>query len=339
MHDHRSPTVPAEAPVSEPFSTIADSASPQFRKHRANDADEHALNLSRWNQTYDQLSPGVFAGSVTELWLPKTQVFVETANRSLRQSCAVWDQSIWFGIPAPQRGLMSLGGKELAAEAVCIRQSGADFELHTAPDFNLYGIVVEREAFGRYLESVEHYSLDNLLGPGVVQDVVHLPLVQKAGICRDIGRILHDAGTGCGESSSQLQERIFLTLTRMLTVATPQPLRGVATRLQRQRVVEQVREFILHNPDTPIAIPDLCQRLHLSRRALQNSFEDITGLAPLAYMRALRLNAVRRQLRTASGSVGDAAYAWGFNHLSQFAQDYRKLFGKRPSETQSHAAM
>jgi AraC family ethanolamine operon transcriptional activator len=31
--------------------------------------------------------------------------------------------------------------------------------------------------------------------------------------------------------------------------------------------------------------------------------------------------------------VQDVAAAWGFWHLSQFATDYRKLFGVRPSET------
>lgn len=308
----------------------APSASQQLRRYRASDADEHALNLSRWNQTYDQLSAGAFAGSVTELWLPKTQVFVETANRSLRQSCAAWPDSIWFGIPSPRAGLMSLGGKELTAQAVCVRQSGADFELHTAPDFNLYGIVVDRETFGNYLENVEHFSLDNLLGQ---QDVVQLPLAMKAAICRDIGYILADAGNNRGDSTELLQERIFVALTRMLTAAAPQPLRGAGTRIQRQRIVEEVREFILQHPAAPASIPDLCQRFHISRRALQNSVEDITGLAPLAFMRTLRLNAVRRQLRATPSTVSEAAYAWGFNHLSQFAQDYRKLFGIRPSET------
>jgi AraC family ethanolamine operon transcriptional activator len=31
--------------------------------------------------------------------------------------------------------------------------------------------------------------------------------------------------------------------------------------------------------------------------------------------------------------VQDVAAAWGFWHLSQFATDYRKLFGTRPSDT------
>ena len=32
-------------------------------------------------------------------------------------------------------------------------------------------------------------------------------------------------------------------------------------------------------------------------------------------------------------SVQDIAASWGFWHLSQFATDYRKLFGVRPSDT------
>jgi hypothetical protein len=71
---------------------------PLLRKARTWDADEHGDNLSGWEQVYDQLSPGTFASSITELWLPKTQIFVETANQVLRQSCAAWPDSIWFGI-------------------------------------------------------------------------------------------------------------------------------------------------------------------------------------------------------------------------------------------------
>ena len=32
-------------------------------------------------------------------------------------------------------------------------------------------------------------------------------------------------------------------------------------------------------------------------------------------------------------SVQDAAAAYGFWHMSQFALDYRQMFGERPSET------
>jgi AraC family transcriptional regulator, ethanolamine operon transcriptional activator len=312
---------------------LARNAASLLRHTCAHDADEHAHNLSCWNQTYDQLSAGAFVGSVTELWLPKTQIFVETANQTLRQSCAAWPDSIWFGIPAPRTGLMTLGGRQISAESVCVRQNGADFDLLTAPDFNLFGIVVDRESFGRYLETVEHHNLDRLLGTA---DVLQLPLALKARVCADLDHILADAGAE-RDASELLQERIFTTLAQMLGAAGGSQddcaVRGGLTRRQRQRTIALIREYLLAHPDAPISVSELCQRFHLSRRALQNCFEDVTGLSPLAYMRAIRLNGVRRHLRERPCSVGEAAYAWGFNHLSQFAQDYRKLFGELPSQT------
>ncbi len=81
-------------------------------------------------------------------------------------------------------------------------------------------------------------------------------------------------------------------------------------------------------------MPELCEQLHVSRRTLQYCFQDVLGMAPATYLRALRLNGVRRDLRgRAAASVQDAAAAWGFWHLSQFATDYRRMFGARPSET------
>ena len=56
-----------------------------------------------------------------------------------------------------------------------------------------------------------------------------------------------------------------------------------------------------------------------------------------AYLgKLISLNGVRSQLKNADSpyaSVQDAAAAYGFWHMSQFAVDYRQLFGERPSET------
>ena len=62
----------------------------------------------------------------------------------------------------------------------------------------------------------------------------------------------------------------------------------------------------------------------------------MTGISPLHYLRAIRLNGVRRQLREQPhASVAEIAAIWGFSHQSQFAADYRKLFGACPSQSRS----
>jgi AraC family ethanolamine operon transcriptional activator len=56
----------------------------------------------------------------------------------------------------------------------------------------------------------------------------------------------------------------------------------------------------------------------------------------VSFLRAMRLNGVRRALRKADGvheSVADVAARWGFWHLSHFAADYKAMFGELPSET------
>ncbi len=56
-------------------------------------------------------------------------------------------------------------------------------------------------------------------------------------------------------------------------------------------------------------------------------------------MKQRRLEAARGSLMAArreGGTVTEIAMQYGFFHLSQFAQDYRKSFGERPSETLQH---
>jgi AraC family ethanolamine operon transcriptional activator len=301
------------------------------RTTRARDADEQAHNLSQWDQRYDQLTPGSFEGSVTELWLPKTQIFVEQANRQLRQTCAAWAESVWFGIPAAADGMMSMGGKALSARAVCVRDGGAEFDLLTAPDFNLYGVVVDREALAEYLESRLHQNLDRLLLQGDVRD---LAPGRKESLCATLNGILADAqAPQTPDCSESLQLRIFDALAGVLVSPDSLPAPVGRIRLQHQQLVERLRQLVLAQPETPPSITELCAQLHVSRRALQNCVEEITGLAPLAYIRSLRLNEVRRALRHGQGrrSVSSVAYDWGFTHMSQFAQDYRRMFGELPS--------
>jgi len=87
--------------------------------------------------------------------------------------------------------------------------------------------------------------------------------------------------------------------------------------------------------DEPLSILEVCCRVGTSRRKLNYCFQDVLGTTPIKYLRSLRLNSVRRAIRQAAPGVTiqDIASHWGFWHLSQFAQDYKHLFGELPSDT------
>ncbi|MFB2607146.1 helix-turn-helix domain-containing protein, partial [Rhizobium phaseoli] len=56
---------------------------------------------------------------------------------------------------------------------------------------------------------------------------------------------------------------------------------------------------------------------------------------PSAYLRTIRLQAVREDLRDPSNRqpLRDICLKWGFFHLGRFAAIYRAAYGENPSDT------
>jgi AraC family transcriptional regulator, ethanolamine operon transcriptional activator len=106
-------------------------------------------------------------------------------------------------------------------------------------------------------------------------------------------------------------------------------------QLRRQELVHRVRELVFEHPEQPLSVAELCTRLHVTRRTLQNGFQEALGTSPATYLRTVRLNAVRRALRTqgTEATIADTAARWGFWHMGHFSQDYKALFGETPSQT------
>ncbi len=104
----------------------------------------------------------------------------------------------------------------------------------------------------------------------------------------------------------------------------------------RQKQAWQAEELIHAKLHEPLSIMDICREAGVSRRQLEYAFQTTFGVGPREYVRLLRLNESRRQLksgRVASRTVTDIAMSVGVTHLSRFAQSYRTLFGETPLQT------
>lgn len=110
-----------------------------------------------------------------------------------------------------------------------------------------------------------------------------------------------------------------------------------ASRAGRRIAVRLARDLIHSRLSDPLRLSQLCRHAGVGMRTLEYGFREVTGLTPVAYIRSLRLNAVRRALlRVDAGrnrSISEVAMDAGFWHLSQFAMDYRLFFGETPTET------
>jgi AraC family ethanolamine operon transcriptional activator len=104
----------------------------------------------------------------------------------------------------------------------------------------------------------------------------------------------------------------------------------------RQRQAWLAEELIHARLHEPLSIMGICREVRVSRRQLEYAFQTTFGVGPGEYVRLLRLNESRRQLKSgrgASRSVTDIAMGVGITHLSRFAQSYRTLFGETPLQT------
>jgi len=107
-----------------------------------------------------------------------------------------------------------------------------------------------------------------------------------------------------------------------------------ASARARERALRRALDVMEADIGSPPSIRELCVRCDTSWPTLYRAFMEQFGVGPKKYAMARRLSGARRDLIAAdpAGKVADIANQWGFWHMGQFAADYRKLFGERPSE-------
>lgn len=115
---------------------------------------------------------------------------------------------------------------------------------------------------------------------------------------------------------------------------------GFETREQAagdQGTFRRARDYIEANADRDIILADIAAAAFASPRAVQLSFRRHLDTTPMAYLRRVRLERAHVELGASSPADGttvtQVAAHWGFASMGRFAQDYRELYGVRPSDT------
>jgi AraC-like DNA-binding protein len=103
---------------------------------------------------------------------------------------------------------------------------------------------------------------------------------------------------------------------------------------------DAVRRAMVHMEEhaaDDLDLTAIARAAHVGPRALQRAFRRSMDTTPLAYLRSVRLDHAHEDLRAADpadgSTVGAIAARWGFGHPGRFASDYRRRFGRSPSDT------
>lgn len=92
----------------------------------------------------------------------------------------------------------------------------------------------------------------------------------------------------------------------------------------------RVIAFMKENLNRVVRASELAKVSNMSESSLFRHFKDVTGLSPLQYHKQLRLHQARNLMLSANEQVSTAAYSVGYESISQFNREYKKLFGETP---------
>lgn len=325
-------------------SSSAAASSAVVRRHVLHDVQMQARSLDGWEQEYLQLSRGAYTGEIVTLDLPGTTVFFESSNQRLHERCLPPAGTLVFATPLSLADCGWMQGAEWGAQSSILSAGGRLVDLRTPSSLTLAAMVIEPGTVGALSETwgvgarLRVLSDEGNVSSGSLQPT---PL-------REAMRAVFEglnAGTVClTGSASQVALRDGLTslLAAAVGGVADDDRRGAArpSTSSHQRIVDRATAWMRERLDQPLSMGELSAAVQAHPRVLQYSFRRVLGMTPVAYLRVLRLHAVRRELRTPgpqAPSIGDIASRWGSWHLSRFATEYRQLFGELPSETLARA--
>lgn len=83
--------------------------------------------------------------------------------------------------------------------------------------------------------------------------------------------------------------------------------------------------------DAPISIDDMAARAGMSRAAFHRKFKQVTTMAPIQFVKSMRLN--NAAMKIAGGmTVNEAAIDVGYVSPSQFSREFKRMYGQSPRQ-------
>jgi AraC-like DNA-binding protein len=136
-----------------------------------------------------------------------------------------------------------------------------------------------------------------------------------------------------GSVSAAMRESLLAVIDGAVAEFIPSRWSNQANASRHFKIFRDIEETLSVHVGDVIYSEELAAHIGVSVRTVHDAVQRYRGMSLHRYLRLRRLWLVRRRLIAGADSVKAAALAYGFWHLSDFAQYYREQFGETPSET------
>lgn len=308
---------------------------PWCHRFETDDLDALAAAQPGWQLHYDQLSPGPFHARVLLVQLPGLRLVQEYTLRGLRQRGRFRPGELGLALGTTQASGGFFHGQKIDGDSIMIGR-GDELDLVTPEDNLLVGVVADEALLSELWQALYQKPWSTWLDSKVVTPArpglaahVREQHVQLMASVQQQPSLLEDSRTALRLRDGILIEWLEAIPERVDT-------RALKTAEARRQLVDRVCARVMAQPEDPPTLLALCREVGASPRKLEYCFRDVLGLSPHKYLRAVRLNGVRRELKRRGAvplRVHDIAARWGFWHMGAFSAEYKQQFGELPSVT------
>ncbi len=303
----------------------------------ASDVHELSEQLRDWHFEFTQLTPGKYHGTGAIVQLDGVSIVRATHDQTVLRRGDPPPNMVALVMPGPGSGEAFVHG-QLVESGQCLTFAGGGLqEAITHGHYAEVAVGFDLTACDRQLDSLNGGSTGvapgitiAAPGPSWIADMLsRIEWILAAVLEQPQSKVSN-------EVRARLADHVLAAMVQFDSAPADVDSTTRAARAGRRVAVRLARDYIHARLSEPVRLSELCRHAHLKIRSLEYGFREVTGLTPVAYIRSLRLNAVRKVLQrvsTRQRSISEIATDTGFWHLSQFALDYRQFFGETPTET------
>jgi AraC-like DNA-binding protein len=119
-------------------------------------------------------------------------------------------------------------------------------------------------------------------------------------------------------------------LYRLLTSPAGGRLREIVRLGTQSNRAAKAIGWLRQNFTRRLRIEDIAEQSGMAVSTLHHHFKAVTNMSPLQFQKHLRLHEARRLMLTDNLDAGVAAVQVGYESVTQFNREYRRLFGAPP---------
>ncbi len=300
------------------------------------DFDHFAQITKPWDLDFRQIDSGDFRANLLQVGSPSWQITQAKLNRKLDQRGHSPFGLRTFGVLSQQSPDIIWHGHDTQQNNIMVFPENCELDSQSPPGFDVLTLSYKEDLL---LEVI------NMLGQGKDTDILKDPEVVNcnpdsiANLQNAINNVIGGFRQNAPNmSEAQLFYEIEYEIPRaiILALSSQDSKEKKPSPKQRYLAVKRVKDYLEAYTYEDITVRDLCRAAFVSERTLRYAFNEYFGISPKSFVKMIRLNRVRRDLRNIhpeEKNITDIANRWGFWHMGQFAKDYKSLFGELPSKT------